>query len=68
MYTSMARMSKNAEITRINYGDSSQLNNWILESGATCHTTPKISNFIPGLLAETDKHIKFADGNFVTAK
>ena len=68
MYTSMARMSKNEEIPRINYGDSSQLTNWILDSGATCHMTPKISDFIPGLLAETDKYIRVADGNFVTAK
>ena len=61
-------MSKNSEIPRINYGDSSQLNNWILDSGATFHTTPKISYFILGSLAETDKYIKVADGNFVTAK
>ena len=68
MYTSMARMSNNAEIPRINYGDSSQMSNWILDSGATCHMTPKISDFILGSLAETDKYIEVADGNFVTAK
>ena len=28
---------------------------WILYSGATCHMTPDISDFIPGLLVETDK-------------
>ena len=33
---STARMSTNIEIPMINYGDSSQLINWILESGATC--------------------------------
>ena len=48
--------------------NSLQLPNWILDSGATCHTTPYISDFIPGLLVATDKYIKVADGNFVTAK
>ena len=61
-------MSKNTESPRINYGDSSQLNNWISDSGTTCHMTPNISDFILGLLAETDKYIKVADGDFVTAK
>ena len=41
----MARMYTNAERTRINYGDISQLTNWILGSGATCHITPDISHF-----------------------
>ena len=68
MYTSMARMSNNEENPRINYGDILQLTNWILDSGVTCHMTPKVSDFIPGSLAETDKYIKVADGNFVTAK
>ena len=30
--------------------------------------TPKISDFIPGSLVETDKYIEVADVNFVTAK
>ena len=30
--------------------------------------TPGISSFVPGSLVEKDKYIKFADGNFVTAK
>ena len=40
----------------------------ILDSGATCHMTPEISDFIPGSLVETDKYIEVADGHFVTAK
>ena len=51
-----------------NFGDSSQLTNWILDSEATCHTTPEVSDFIPGSLEDTDKHIEFADGHHVTAK
>ena len=61
-------MSTNAEITRSNYGDSSQLTNWILYSGATCNTTPEILDFILGSFLETDKYIEVADGNFVTVK
>ena len=40
IYASMARMSGNDECPSENYGDSSQLTNWILDSGATCHMTP----------------------------
>ena len=64
----MARMSNNVESTRINYGDSLKLTNWILDSDETCHMTPEISDFILGLLVETDKYIKVEYGNFVTAK
>ena len=64
----MACMSYNAESPRINYGDSLQLTNCILNSGATCHTTTEIWNFIPVSFLETDKYIKVAYGNFVTAK
>ena len=46
IYTSMAPMSSNAESTRRYFGDSSQLSNWIIDSGATCHMTPDISDFI----------------------
>ena len=60
-------MSYNAESNRRNYGDILQLTNWILDSGETCHMTPEIQYFIPGLLVETDKYIEVADGNFVTA-
>ena len=29
---------------------------------------PEVSDFIPGLLDDTDKHIEVADGHHVTAK
>ena len=45
---SMAHMYSNVEIPIRYFGDSSQLTNQILESGATCHTTPEILEFIPG--------------------
>ena len=50
------------------YGNNSQLVNWILDSGATCHMTPEITDFIPGLLEDTDKFIEVADGHLVTEK
>ena len=64
----MSRMSSNAETPRRDFGDSLQLTNWILDSGATCHMTPDISNVIPESLAETDKYIEIVDVHFVTAK
>ena len=54
----MARMSSDDERKSVKYGDSSQLTNWILDSGATCHMTPEVSYFIPGLLEYTDKYIE----------
>ena len=45
-----------------------QLTNWILESGATCHTKPEISDFVLVSLEEMDKYIEVADKNFVTVK
>ena len=50
------------------YGDSSQLTNWILDSGATCHMTSEVTDFISGTLEDTDKFIEVADGHHVTAK
>ena len=50
------------------FGDSSQMTNWDLDSGATCHMTLQISDFVPGSLVEMDKYIEVAYGNFVTAK
>ena len=64
----MACMYSNAESPRRNHGDSSQLTNWILDSGETCHMRPDISYFILVLLVQTDKYIKVADGNFATEK
>ena len=51
----MERMSSNNERKIEKYGDSSQLTNWILDSGATCHMTPEVSDFIPGSFEYTDK-------------
>ena len=62
IYASIARMSYNAKIPRRYFGDSSQVTNWILDSGAPCHMTPDILDFIPGSLEEMDKYIEAADG------
>ena len=68
VYASTARMSGNDKCLSRNFGDSSQLKNWSLNSGATCHMTPQVSHFIRGSLEYTDEHIEVADGNHVTAK
>ena len=68
IYASMARMSSNDERSSEKYGDSSQLTNWILDSGATCHMAPEVSDFIPGSLEDTDIYIVVADGHQVTGK
>ena len=64
----MARMSNDDKHENKDYGDSSQLTNWILDSGATCHMTPEVTDFIPGSLENTDKFIEVADRHHVTAK
>ena len=64
IYASMSYMSSNTESPRIYLGDSSQLTNWMLDSGATCHMTPDISDFITVSMMEIDKYIEVADGNF----
>ena len=64
----MARMSGNDESPSRYFGDSSQLTNWVLDSGEMCHMTPQVSDFIPGLLEDTDKHIEVAGGHHVIAK
>ena len=66
--TSMACMSDNDECFSRNFCDISQWTNFVLDSGVACHMAPQISNFIPGSLEYTDKHIEFADGNHVTDK
>ena len=68
IYASMARMSSDDERNTVKYGDSPQLTNWILDSGATCHMTPEVSDLIPGTLEDTDKYVEVAEGNHVTAK
>ena len=37
IYAYIARMSSNDKCSSENYGDSSLLTNWILDSGETCH-------------------------------
>ena len=64
----MARMSVNDECPSGNFGNSLQLTNWILDSGATFHMAPEVSYSIPGLLEEKDKHIEVADGHHISAK
>ena len=44
----MACMSTNDKFPSGKFGDSLQLTNWILDSGATCHITSEASDFIPG--------------------
>ena len=61
-------MSDNDKNSCRNFGDSLQLTNWILDSGATCHMLPQVLDFIPDLLEDTNKHIAVADGHHVTAK
>ena len=53
----MARMYGNEKCTSAIFGENSQLTNWILDCGATCHMMPEVSDFIPGSLEDTDKHI-----------
>ena len=53
----MARMSNDDVSKNKHYGDSLQLTNWILDSGATSHMTPEVTDFIPGSLKDTDKFI-----------
>ena len=55
IYAYMARMSSGDKRKSVKYGDSSKWTNRILDSGATCHMTPELSDFIPGSLEDTDK-------------
>ena len=64
----MSQISGNAEVPSRYFGESSHLNNLILDSGATCHVTPQVSYFILGLLEHIDKHIEVSDGYQVTEK
>ena len=62
----MASMSDNDESRSRYFGDSSQIINWILDSGATCHMTTEVSGFIPGPLEDTYKHIEVVDRHHIT--
>ena len=61
-------MTGNDECPSGNVGDSSKLTNWILDTGAKCHMTPEVSDFIPGSLENTDRHIEVAVRHHVPAK
>ena len=54
----MARMSDNDERSSKDFSESLQFTNWILDSGSTFHMTPHVSDFIPGSLEDTHKHIE----------
>ena len=58
----MTRIYGDDEFPSGNFGDSLQLTNWILDSGATCHMMPEVSDFIPESFKDMDKYIEFADG------
>ena len=58
IYAFMERMSSDDEFPGGNFGDSPQLINWIMDSGATCHMTLEVSDFISGSLEDTDKKLK----------
>ena len=64
----MAQMSSYDKRESKDYGDSSQLTNWILDSGATCHMMPEVTEFIPGSLEDTYIFIEVADGHHVMGK
>ena len=57
----MVSMSGNDECPSRSFGDSSQLTNWILDSRATFHMRPEVSDFIPSSLEDKYKHIGVAD-------
>ena len=61
-------MSSDDKRENKDYGNSSQYTNWILDSGATYHMTPEVTDLIPGSLENTDKFTEVADGHHVTAK
>ena len=64
----MAQMSGNDKISSRYFGDSYQLTNCILDSGAIFHMAPQVSYFIPVSLEYRDKYIEVAYGHHVTAK
>ena len=66
IYASMAHISGKDWSSSRAFGNSSKLTNWVLDSGATCHMTSYVSDFIPGSLEDTDKYIEAVDGHHVT--
>ena len=64
----MARMTSDDKRKSVKYDDSSQLTNWILDSGAMCDMRPEVTDFIPVSLDDTNKFIEVTDGHHATAK
>ena len=64
----MTCMFDNDESHSRYFDDSSQLTNWILYLGETCHMTPQASDFIPGSLEDTYKYVEVTDGHHIMAK
>ena len=64
----MARMSDNDKCPSINFGDISQLTNWILDSGAMFNMTSEVSDLISGSLEDTYKNIEVADVHHIIVK
>ena len=64
----MERMSDIYESFSRDFGVILQWTNWIVDSGATYHMTPQFSDFITGLLEDTDKYIEVSDGYYITAE
>ena len=61
-------MFDNYECPSGNFSENSQLTNWTLDYGTTCHMTQDVSDFIPGSLEDTDKHVEAEYVNHVTEK
>ena len=60
----MACMSGNDKIPSRYFGESLQMTNYILYSGATFNMTPQVSYFIPCSLEDTDKNIETQHAQF----
>ena len=63
IYTYMAHMSDIENFPSGSIGDNYQFINLVLDSGAKCHITPVVSDFIPDSLEVTYKHIEVAEGH-----
>ena len=64
----MTQMSGNDESPSRDFGESLQFTNWVLDSVATCHMKPQVSDFIPVSLEDTDEYTEDADRHHVMAK
>ena len=64
---SMARIYGNDKSWGRDFGDSSQLNNWVLYSGAMCNMIPQFSDSIQVSLEDMDKYIEVTYWYYVTS-